>query len=230
MRPTSDLQRSPNMRPAVICTGANEPSKRARRRRPRRTPRPEPRKRSSVRPRPFGPHPVERGSVKVPVRDHDGGFVLAKVHPADYALGVRLPWRLDQDGYVVANVFDVERRKSTRLALHRLIARAPSALLVDHIFGNKLDCRRCALRHATPSQNTANRRGARTGRSSKYKGVTLHGCGRFQAQAKHGDKNFYLGLHVTQEAAAEAYNRKARELWGRFASLNRIPRLAGRAA
>jgi hypothetical protein len=140
-------------------------------------------------------------------------------------------WRVDRDGYVVGNVFDVERRKSTRLALHRVVARAPSDVLVDHVFGRLLDCRRSVLRWAIHSDNSANRRADCTGRSSKYRGVTFHKkSGKWQAQCKHRDRNYYLGLFEFEADAAEAYNRKARELFRRFANVNRLPRERATAA
>ena len=207
-----------------------EAPKRTAHRTPRRTPRTSPRRRPRILPRPLGPHPVERGSVRIPVRDHVGGFTTVKLTPADYPLGMRHKWRLDQDGYVVGNVWSAQRQKSTRLALHRCVARAPAGVIVDHVFGSKLDCRRSALRHATPSENTANRRSPRTGRSSRYRGVTLHKqTGKWQAAAKYLNRNFYLGLFASEADAATAYNSKAWALWGRFAVLNRIPRPAGQA-
>ena len=146
------------------------------------------------------------------------------MHPADYALGMRHRWRLDQDGYVVTNVWNYDTKVATRLALHRLIAGAPAGVLVDHAKGNKLDCRRCALRRATHAENTANRRSRRIGRSSRYRGVTLHKqTGRWQAACKHHNRCHYLGLFDTQEEAALAYNHEAKAIWGRFANLNRVP-------
>lgn len=169
---------------------------------------------------------MEKGSVRIPVRDHEGGFVWCKVSPPDYRLALRHRWRLDRDGYVVASVYDVGRCKSTTLPLHRLVCRAPHGVLVDHVRGAKLDCRRNALRFATHSQNSANRRSARDGRSSRYRGVTLHRTGRWQAQLKHADTNYYLGLFTTEHEAAAVYNKRARYVWGRFAVINRLPRTA----
>ena len=202
-------------------------SKRAVHRVPRRSPRSPIRRRPA--PRPLGPHPTERGSVRIPVRNSVGAFDWCKVHPDDYALAMRHLWRLDSRGYPTTSVWDLDTERSTALALHRLIARAPRGVLVDHVRQNLLDCRRCALRWASHSENTANSRVRRTGRSSRYRGVTLHKqTGRWQAAAKHLDKNYYLGLFDTEEEAAIAYNCKAKAIWGRFAILNRVPRVERR--
>ena len=224
MRAANQSPSALHMRPGVTA-GAEELTKRATRRTRRRTPRSASPRRRRVLPRPLGPHKVEHGSVRIPVRRLDGGFVMVKLTPVDYSIGMRHKWRLDRDGYACTNVFDVKLRRSTRLALHRLVARAPGGILVDHVFANKLDCRRAALRHATGSENAANRRASRLGRSSRYRGVTLHRqSGRYQAQCEHAGIYHYLGLYDDQESAARAYNAKARQLWGKFANLNRIRR------
>lgn len=174
-------------------------------------------------PRPFGPHPIHHGSVHIPVRDRAGGFVFVKVSPEDYRLAMGRPLSLDADGYVRFHVYDERKGKSVAVFLHRAIVRAPRDRLVHHRYGNLLDCRQCALLVATHSENSGGWR-RRTGRSSsKYRGVVLHAqTGKWQAQLKHRDVNYYLGLFDSEEAAALAYNRKAVEVWGRFAHLNRV--------
>lgn len=85
---------------------------------------------------------------------------------------------------------------------------------IDHINGNRSDNRLCNLREATPSQNCANSRARRSG----LKGATfVRKIGRWQAQIGIGRKNVFLGLFDTEEEAAAAYARKAREVHGEFA-------------
>lgn len=150
-------------------------------------------------------------------------YVWVKLSGQDYALGLSRRWSLDKGGYPAWHYFDVKLGKSVMVYLHRLVARAPAGVLVDHKHGDKLDARRSQLRRATPSQNSANRRLRLATKSSRFKGVTRHPCGRWQAQCKHRDVNRYLGLHATEEAAALAYNREASRHWGEFATLNRVP-------
>jgi hypothetical protein len=72
------------------------------------------------------------------------------------------------------------------------------------------------LREATRMQNHANRR--TFPHSSKYKGVSFDKqTGRWRARIKKDRKLIALGRHDTEEHAHAAYERAARNLFGRFA-------------
>ena len=92
----------------------------------------------------------------------------------------------------------------------------------DHRNSNGLDNRRKNLRIASAQQNAIHRRTPKKpGRSSRFKGVTLNrSARRWQAQVEFNGRNFYLGLFYAEEDAARAYNRKAEELFGKWALLN----------
>lgn len=80
--------------------------------------------------------------------------------------------------------------------------------LIDHIDGNPLNNRIENLRLATYSQNTSNRRGVT--------GITLHPCGRFQAQIKTAGKSIYLGLYPTEALAVAAYREASERIHGEY--------------
>jgi hypothetical protein len=105
--------------------------------------------------------------------------------------------------------------------LHRFILDAPSALEVDHINGNGLDCRRSNLRLATHKQNLRNQ-AAHSG-TSRYKGVSWNRQRNgWDAQICLNGKNRYLGRFRTEVEAAKAYNEGARLHFGEFARLNEV--------
>lgn len=108
-------------------------------------------------------------------------------------------------------------------AMSRLILGATKGQLVDHINRDTLDNRRCNLRFATRSQNSANAVKQRKPRSSRYKGVSW--CKQHRkwlATIQVNGTPRRLGLFETEQAAAQAYNTAALEGFGEFAHLNSI--------
>lgn len=102
--------------------------------------------------------------------------------------------------------------------LHRFVVNAPRELMVDHKNGDGLDCRRENLRLATNAQNQYNAK-LRVDNKSGFRGVHWDG-NRWIAQIKSQGRPIYLGRFNTPEAAARAYDTKARELRGEFARTN----------
>lgn len=159
-----------------------------------------------------------------------GAICWTRVSPGDYRLAMSRPWHLDSSGYVASSAFDRRTGKRTRTVyLHRLVTRCPAGMVADHRHHDPLDNRRESLRRATTSQNAANaRRLNLVGKKlAPYRGVTVHKqTGKFMAQVKCLGVNHYCGLFDNAEDAAQAYDRKARALFGRFAILNNLPRTA----
>ena len=63
-----------------------------------------------------------------------------------------------------------------------------------------------------------------TNKSSKYIGVSLNKrYNKWQSEITHQNKKYSLGSFKDEKQAAEAYNKKAVELYGEFANLNEFP-------
>jgi len=138
------------------------------------------------------------------------------IDPEYYDLISEYRWREGGAGYASTD------RNQVTLHMHRLIMESEPGKQVDHINHNKLDNRRCNLRHCTPSQNHMNRQ-PKKGKSSKYKGVCYSKSrGLWQANVTKDGKRYNLRAHTTEVEAALAYNKKAFELFGEFVRLNVI--------
>jgi len=91
---------------------------------------------------------------------------------------------------------------------------------VDHINGDTLDNRKCNLRPATRSQNAMNSsKGKRRNTSSRFKGVSKKAT-RWIAQITVDKKRKQIGSFSTEEEAARAYDRHAKNHYKDFARLN----------
>ncbi len=117
-----------------------------------------------------------------------------------------------------------EKQRYTTIKLHSLIL--PNCDRIDHIDGNGLNNQKYNLRAATNQQNLFNSQKPirKIPCTSQYKGVCWHRRDHYwQAQIILNGKVHFLGRFAYQTEAAEAYNKKAKELFGDFAKLNVLP-------
>lgn len=143
----------------------------------------------------------------------NGGVAL--VDAADFNTASKFLWWRTPQGY--------PRNRKLGISLHQFIfGKPPGGLEVDHIDGNKLDCRRKNLRFCTRSQNQANSR-KRAGTPSRFKGVTPSGTS-WRAQIQFQNRKVMIGSWVSERVAAQAYDVVAVSYFGEFSRLN-YPRL-----
>jgi len=141
---------------------------------------------------------------------------VALVDDADFEWLSQWKWSVcNDDGYAVRNT-RVDG-KQVNIRMHRLLLGAGPGQMVDHANGDTLDNRRANLRLCTMTESNRNRR-SRPGRGLTHRGVTLR-QGKYYARIAVARRQQWLGPFDTEEAAASAYDAKARELFGAFARL-----------
>lgn len=123
-------------------------------------------------------------------------------------------WKKAEGGY-----------KTETIYLHKLIAekflaqqRSNVKNLVGAKDGNKLDCRLDNI--LWRSRSIASRQ-RRTSSKAGYTGVYQEN-NRYRAVISINRKSVHLGMFDTAEEAAEAYNKKSKELFGEEGKLNRV--------
>jgi hypothetical protein len=149
----------------------------------------------------------------------------AIVDPEDYEALARYNWYTCTGGgtfYAIRMAKATgSKRRQKRVAMHRVVMRAPDELYVDHINGNGLDNRKANLRLATPAQNCQNRGKYLVGAVSRFKGVMRRPYKRsWGASISANNKDIWLGTFRSEIEAAKAYDRAAIKYHGEFASLN----------
>lgn len=113
--------------------------------------------------------------------------------------------------------------EKNNIAMHRLIMNCTDKSKdIDHKNHNGLDNTKSNLRICTRSQNSANSRDKnRPVNGYEYRGIQKKPNGsHWRAFITFQLKRIYIGTYYTAEEAAEAYDRKAIELFGDFAYLN----------
>lgn len=114
--------------------------------------------------------------------------------------------------------------KRQTVMMHRVILELTDSLVYgDHKNGDGLDNQRHNLRSCTPYYNQGNRRKFTIG-TSRFKGVCWNSKRKkWQADIGHMRTTINLGFFNSENDAAIAYNKRAKDLFGQFAKLNIIP-------
>ena len=161
---------------------------------------------------------TSRSTVCLPLVRRNGQVVgHTLVDANDATLLGQWTWRLSSDGYAVRS--ETKNGAKRTIYLHRAVMQAPRGAIVDHVNGDRLDCRRANLRLVTPSQNNAN--SVDRPRHSGYRGVYPHRqAQKWVSQISINGRLRHLGLFDDPADAARAYDRAARSLHGQFARTN----------
>jgi hypothetical protein len=144
-----------------------------------------------------------------------GQGLWAMVDAEDFERVNRYRWTTCRNawGGVYAYGYMEWKGAGRNMSMSRFLMDPPAGMQVDHINRNTLDNRRsCNLRNVEPYQNCQNRRRPSDNRSG-YKGVSWdRAARRWEASLTCQGIKHDLGSFATPQAAARAYNRKAREL------------------
>lgn len=146
------------------------------------------------------------------------GKAVSLVDWADYDTVASYQWKTDRTGYARTSL------GKTSISMHRLIMQPSKTQVIDHLNWIRLDNRRVNLRACLQQENSQRQRKQTRKTSSQYKGVSWHKAAKkWMAYLKTNHKRYYLGLHISEDAAAQAYNSEATKRFGEFAHLNRCP-------
>lgn len=164
---------------------------------------------------------------QIPLGGNHGQGLFVLVDDEDYDKVKDFSWcvnRSSKDELLYAKRGTMSRKKNVNstVLMHREIIKAEKGQSVDQINGNGLDNRKVNLRICNQSQNCANSRISKNN-TSGYKGVCFDKKrNKLMAHITFKRKFKFLGYFNTAKKASEAYNLKAKELFGEFAYINSV--------
>jgi hypothetical protein len=144
---------------------------------------------------------------------------IAIIDDEDYEFLSQWKWCYYKTGYAIRSAYNKETKRRYSILMHRVIMHTPDGMDTDHINHNTLDNRKSNLRICTHSQNQMNKH-KQSNNTSGHTGVSWHKRNhQWQAQIKLNGKYISLGFHDDIDEAIDAYDMKARELFGEFAEV-----------
>jgi hypothetical protein len=145
---------------------------------------------------------------------------FAQVDDEDFDRINQWRWQLSSEGYVFRRIWkriDDPRKTSS---MHREVLRTPVGFNTDHIDHDKLNNCKSNLRTCSEHENQGNSF-LRKNNTSGFKGVCFDKNRKtWFAQIRNTSTRIRMGGFSSPEEAARAYDKKALEVFGKFARLN----------
>ena len=160
---------------------------------------------------------------KIRIKSKTHGDKFALVDDEDYNRITEYVWNLNKWGdtfYAIRTNHDKNNGLPSTVRMHRSAIFAPAGKSVDHIDRNGLNNQKENLRLCSVSQNQMNTKLRRDNKSG-YRGVYWRTkSNKWNASITINGKQKTIGEYFCLIRAAKAYDDKAREHFGEFASLN----------
>lgn len=144
--------------------------------------------------------------------------MIALIDDEDFEKVNQYKWRARKSKKKHYATSQIKEKKG--IHLHNLIMNPPPGFVVDHEDRDGLNCQKSNMRICTNIQNKKNRT---AWGASKYLGVAIlrrKNYIKWEARIFNNKTSFYLGCYLTEEDAARAYDKAAKDLHGEFANLN----------
>lgn len=120
----------------------------------------------------------------------------------DYESVNKYCWRLDRNGYVVANNKNTTNKT---IRMHRIIMNANDTEIIDHKDWDKSNNKKSNLRKCTRSENNVNIK-RKKNNSSGYTGIHKNACGNWVVNIAFNNQRVYLGTYKSFEDAITIRN------------------------
>lgn len=152
------------------------------------------------------------------IRSNSGHFAI--VDDEDFEMLSKHRWCLSAGRYF--HTYNPKTKKN--ILMHRVIMGDDNSMKVDHINHNTTDNRKSNLRLCTGAQNSRNKLKTSNPKTSKYNGVHFDKSrNKWKVDISLNNKYFLCKRFNTEKEADIFYNAKAKEIYGEFAHLNKIP-------